>query len=132
LLPPQNDSANNATCDCSATEGPTSETLTFAQITSNISDSSQSYGCLETTTISLETLQAQLQVIDQCEYPEFTDQSDQELVKYENGTSRSDAKYDCSCSGPNRFTVPQSPTVDKYSDPTGSNKFEEETDNDNN
>jgi hypothetical protein len=128
----KNDSTINATCDCPATEGQTSETLTFAQTTHNISDRSQSCDCLETTTISLETLQAQLQVIDKCECTELTDQSDQELVKYKNGICRPDAKYNCSCSGPNRFTVPQSPTVDKYSDPTGSNKFDEETDNDNN
>jgi hypothetical protein len=87
---------------------------------------------LETTTFSLETLQARLQVIDICECPELTDQSDQELVKYENGTYGSDGNYNCSCSEPNSFTVPQSPTVDKYSAPTGSSKFDEEIDNANN
>jgi hypothetical protein len=41
---------------------------------------------------SLETLNAQSQITANYECPEPTDQSDQELVNYENGTIGSDGK----------------------------------------
>jgi len=41
---------------------------------------------------SLETPEAPSQVTENCECPETTDQSDQELVKYENGIIGSDGK----------------------------------------
>ena len=50
-------------------------------------------------------------------------------MMYENGTIGSDGKYDCSFSVPDRFTVSQSTIVEKYSDPTDSNKFDEEANN---
>jgi len=113
----------------SSTEGPTSGTLPFPQTTSNISYVSQGCDCFDTTTCPLQTPEAHSQITDNCECPEPTDQSDQELVNYENGAICSDGKYDCYCSVPNRFTVSQSPIVDKYSDTTGSSKFDEKANN---
>jgi hypothetical protein len=126
--PLKNDSANNATCDCPTTVGPTSET----QTTSNISDSSQSCDCVYVNTFTLETIQTQSQITDNCECPELSDQSDQEMVNYETRNNGSGGKYDCSCSGPSRFTVQNGPTVEHFSDQTGSRKFDDNPNNDNN
>jgi len=72
------------TFDCSSTDSPTSETLPFSHTASNISDISQGCDCFLTTKFSLHTPEAHSQITDNCECPEPTDQSDQELVNYEN------------------------------------------------
>jgi len=77
-----------------STVGLPSGTIPFPQTTNNISDISKGCVCFQTTTFPLETLEAQSQITDNCECPEPTDQSDQELVKYENGTIGSDGKKD--------------------------------------
>jgi len=72
---------------------------------------SQGSNCFETTTFSLETIDDQSKITDNCKYPGRTVQSDQELVNYENGTIGADRQYECFCSGPNGFTVSQSPPI---------------------
>ena len=57
-IPPKNYSTNKPTYDCSSTEGPTSETLPFAQTASNISDISKGCDCFQTTKFSIETSEA--------------------------------------------------------------------------
>ena len=71
---------------------PTSETLPFSQTASNISDISKGCDCYQTTKFSSERPEAQSQITENYECPELTYQSDQELVKYENGTNGSDGK----------------------------------------
>jgi hypothetical protein len=115
-----------------ATDGPTSETLALAQTTSNISDSSEGCGCSESTTFSLETLQAQSQNTDNCECPGFFNRSDKEVVNYETRSNWTAGNYDCLCSEPNGFTVLEDPIVDEYSDYIGSSAFGGEASNDNN
>jgi len=51
---------------------------------------SQGSNCFETTTFSLETIDAQSKITDKCEYPVRTVQSDQVFVNYENGTIGAD------------------------------------------